>query len=745
MAYPSILGIPIFGNDEADRGEGSTPAQQPIQSIVNKRDTADTHISNYRPPRVSAAPEDEADAQAARRGSRTFSYGPLRVSSAPPADDQDSIFRTIIELKSAAPRDAGRATRTSGDEGCKQPTAARKLSPPPAPLQASPAPTDDDGFAAAAVIEDSESDREGFTPPYAGRRFDCTSGLDDRRHIDKGKGVFIDVVASDLSMMPPGGGTARITPDPSDVENADHIPLESDDEESDIWRADEPEQQAGPRGQKRHTYYGAAGRGHTEPQGRSSAQGGRSGDPAQAKRPRLTDESPLPEHLLHRLGPGKEPDSWLPVPVSRTTTAPAAEPETPEEQPSRSSRSRRTSKPKTLRPATYHAFIKELYKAPDEKMMRIIKCLERCKHPNTTKAEGSAAMRLAQRLMADHNVAEAEVLSHMPVEEQARRASRSVVSVRRVVDIGKEIRLGAFVWPLSNAMGIFFDCKSYSGHRTDAREFTFYGIAENTAFAAEAFKNIHNLIAEWARSEKGSHRRDYCIGVAEELEYEATKAKTEELHLAERAEAEKLAEREEEERIQRQRELDRLRPLGSESEEEPEASTAHGTTASSGPDIVDLMEDTSDSDPESSASSRRSRDSNGLLDTDNDVDMESGSSETSSDTDSKSEGGSDVDYTDVVETGETEDDVLNLPSPMPPPPVPSLGRATSAREETPWESSGQLIAFRQRATLVAEEYLKRNGITLTTARPPAPVRNWAAWRKGKEDSKKINVREQAQR
>lgn len=728
MAYPSLLGIPIFGNDEADRGEGSTPAQQPVQSVVNKRGTADAHTSNYRPPRVSAAPEDEADAQAARRGSRTFNYGPLRVSSAPPADDQDSIFRTIIELKSAAPRDAGITTRTSDDEGCKQPTATRKLSPPPAPLQASPAPTDDDGFAAAAVIEDSESDRENFTPPYAGRRFDCTSGLDDRRHIDKGKGVRIDVAAPDPSMRPSDGGTARITPDPSDEENADHIPLESDDEGSDIWHADEPEQHAGPRGQKRHTDHGASGRGNTEPQGRSSGQG----DPAQRKRPRLADESPLPERPLHPLGPGQEP-------------------ETPEEQSSRPSQSRRTRKPKKLRPAIYHAFVKELYKAPDEKMMRIIKCLEKCKHPNTTDAEGSAAMRLAQRLMADHNVAEAEVLSHMPIEEQARRAARSVVSVRRVVDIGKKVRLGAFVWPLSDAMGIFFDCKSYSSLRTDAREFTFYGIAENTAFAAEAFKNIHNLIAEWARSEKGSDRRDYCIGVANELGYKATKAKTEELHLAERAEAERLAEREEEERIQRQRELDRLRPLESESEEEPEAqppSTAYGTTGSSGADIVDLMEDTSDSDSESSAVSRRGRDSNGLLDTDNDVDMETGSSEIGSDTDSKSDGGSDVDYADVVETGETEDDVLNLHLPMPPPPLPSspsLGRATSAREETPWESSGQLIAFRARATLVAEEYLKRNGITLTTARPPAPVRNWKAWRKGKEDSKKINVREQARR
>lgn len=731
MAYPILLGIPILGNDESDRGEGSTPAQQPLQSVVNKRGTADTHTSNYRPPRVSAAPEDEADAQAARRGSRTFNYGPLRVSSAPPADDQDSIFRTIIELKSAAPRDADRTTRTFDDEGCKQPTAARKLSPPPAPLQASPAPTDDDGFAAAAVIviEDSESDREEFTPPYARRRFDCTSGLDDRQHIDKGKGVRIDVAAPGSSMRPSDEGTARITPDPSEEGNAEHVPLEYDDEGSDVWRADEPEQQAGPRGQKRHTDHGASGRGNTEPQGRLSVQGGGSGDLAQTKRPRLTDEYPLPERPLHPLGTGQEP-------------------ETPEEQSNGPSRSHRTRKPKQLPPAIYHAFIKELYKAPDEKMMRIIKCLEKCKHPNTTSAEGSAAMRLAQRLMADHNVAEAEVLSHMPVEEQARRAARSVVSVRRVVDIGKNVRLGAFVWPLSNAMTIFFDCKYYSTLHTDEREFTFYGIAENTAFAAEAFKNIHNLIAEWARSEKGSDRRDYCIGVAEELKYEAKKAKTEELRLAERAEAERLAEREEEERIQRQRELDRLRPLGSESEEEPKASTAHGTTGSSGPDIVDLMEDTSDSDSESSAASRRGRDSNGLLDTDSDIDMESGSSETGSDTDSKSEGGSDVDYADVVETGETEDDVLNLPSPMPPPTLPSsssLGRATSAREETPWESSGQLIAFRQRATLVAEEYLKRNGITLTNTRPAAPVRNWKAWLRGKKDSKKINVREQARR
>ncbi|KAK7733547.1 hypothetical protein SLS57_000562 [Botryosphaeria dothidea] len=425
---------------------------------------------------------------------------------------------------------------------------------------------------------------------------------------------------------------------------------------------------------------------------------------------------------------------------------------------------------KQPRPAVYEAYIKELYKPPNERALRIIKCLEKNRHPTTSKAEADTAMRMAQKLLGEHNVVEAEILGYMSLDEQMKRAGKSITSVRRVVRNGKQVLLGIFVKRLAKALSIFFDCKLYSSRRRTIEEvyFIFYGISENTALAAIAFENIHNLIMEWARNKKGvSYTRSYCAGIAQGLANAAKKAKFDELKFAKAAEAEELAEREEQERIQRQKELDRLRfpeddsnltdrPIGtahpSASEHQPEDSDSDYDTYL--PDTAGLQESSSKNDNEDSQSDKDSGDRS----------------------DSGSENGSDIYQPDVeCDQEELEDhqrenvdverqgtatkpglDGSKMPRLSKPQPGPFLSsqrvssslqlpkRTKAVREETPWESSGQLIAFRKCALSIAERYRKKLGLTSRRRQHRAPIKDWTAYREGKDDGRKIDIREQAE-
>lgn len=116
--------------------------------------------------------------------------------------------------------------------------------------------------------------------------------------------------------------------------------------------------------------------------------------------------------------------------INSTSQAHAAQPANPEpesgveQQYSPARKSRSANKPRTVkasnctqqtrprraakqpRPAVYEAYIKELHKPPNERAFRIIKCLEKNRHPTTSKAEADTAMRMAQRLLGEHNVGE---------------------------------------------------------------------------------------------------------------------------------------------------------------------------------------------------------------------------------------------------------------------------------------------------------------------------------------------------
>jgi hypothetical protein len=123
---------------------------------------------------------------------------------------------------------------------------------------------------------------------------------------------------------------------------------------------------------------------------------------------------------------------------------------------------------------------------------------------------------------------------------------------------GNVFNLG-FTGTLASAMCVFFDCKCYSTGKPSSFEWTFYGIASNTAAAAMAFEMTYNLILNWSMLKKGrSIKSSYNTGVADGLYDLAQEEKREEMMKAMEKEAEIMTKCLVEEQSQRQKEIDRL-------------------------------------------------------------------------------------------------------------------------------------------------------------------------------------------
>jgi hypothetical protein len=100
--------------------------------------------------------------------------------------------------------------------------------------------------------------------------------------------------------------------------------------------------------------------------------------------------------------------------------------------------------------------------------------------------------------MAQHNISYVQTLAKEGLDEEAKRpvADKSVVEIIHMD--GKKAVIQGFTGPLSGAMEVFFGCQSYHTPILNCVEFTFYGIAANTAAAAMAFEMCFNLISHWA-------------------------------------------------------------------------------------------------------------------------------------------------------------------------------------------------------------------------------------------------------
>ena len=430
--------------------------------------------------------------------------------------------------------------------------------------------------------------------------------------------------------------------------------------------------------------------------------------------------------------------------------------------PSLRKRVARPRAPPKLSPPLYKASVKELAETgtirvtsstadlDNAMIQRIKKCLERANHPTTPEAEAKAALHLASRLMGQYNVSQAEILAHEPPSVQRQYAGQSVVSIRRVDgDESKTVNHQSYVDNLCNAMTDFFDCNVYTTSKSSSLELTFYGIAENTVAAAMSFEMAYNLIVEWARPYKGvGSKNSYLLGVSNELLRMAEKEKADEEAQAKKAETDDILTQVKQEEAEIQAQLGRLAPLPKTPDR---LSSPESTMSVEG--IKDNGFDGGLDSPDESADES----SEGVIEPDFKVEDDY-SINSFGDLDEEisklvkpeplSPRASHVLYSASPLAPRTQS---NIPSPLmkeEPPlagPTEAEQKSSDPQEselelESKWASHTQLVRFRATATKIADEYLKSEGVKLSSRQPSRNViRDWNAYGQGAEDSKKIDV------
>ena len=152
-----------------------------------------------------------------------------------------------------------------------------------------------------------------------------------------------------------------------------------------------------------------------------------------------------------------------------------------------------------------------------EVVERVKKCLARGNHVNANEHEAKSAIKMASKIMQQHNITQAQV---MEGEDDAQRLERGGLST---VNIGprtqyRQVVFEAWVADLKTAICTFFDCQALCSPSSSSIEWIFFGVAEHTVSAAMAFEMTHNLIQSWAWPLHGVCARDsYCHGVAHGL------------------------------------------------------------------------------------------------------------------------------------------------------------------------------------------------------------------------------------
>lgn len=340
--------------------------------------------------------------------------------------------------------------------------------------------------------------------------------------------------------------------------------------------------------------------------------------------------------------------------------------------------------------------------AQKEVVERIKKCLARGNHANANENEAKSAIKMASKIMQQHNITQAQI---MEGEDDAQRLERGGLSI---VNIGprtqyRQTVFETWVVDLTKAICNFFDCKAYSSQSFFSVKWTFYGVAEHTESAAMAFEMAHNLIQGWARPLHGvCARNSYCLGVAHGLE---------DIAKAEKWTAERVAK-----------------------ENEAKSNAARKTLSSTHfqqPSVVEI-----DGDEESGRSA--------------DIDGISGHSFAPVNKPmGRDEDGYESD--DSVSADFNDDDAL-MPDVTAPFEVelqkfgkvkstPSKDQSTSKPRKAEWTSSMQLTIYRQNVAKIAEDVLKANNVRLYAGRKmKRSVRDRKQYAQGVKDSGKINIR-----
>ncbi|EGD87710.1 hypothetical protein H112_04178 [Trichophyton rubrum D6] len=381
----------------------------------------------------------------------------------------------------------------------------------------------------------------------------------------------------------------------------------------------------------------------------------------------------------------------------------------------------------------------------DRVLDRIKKCLKRANHENSTESEAKAALFLSQKLMTQHNVTHADLLSKES-DEQVQVAGSSIVAITSTKDGSNSVRNEGFVFDAAHAMQELFDCQCYASREFNSIEWTFYGIAENTVAAARAFEMVYNLISQWALAYKGvSARFSYACGVASGLRSMAYEEKCQEAEMARKAELETLNERIREDERQRQEELARLNPVQSEfgpiSDDQLSSQSMVLSPTGLGNPGTTPKTNNGDGDGDASSDDEEAgcgftvepdfKEADGdLLDPTADLDEEIGRL-------LKREASPFISLDGIKSEEEKQSHSSTSVDTAMPRDIP----VASVPAASPWKSEMQLIRFRQTSKKVGDDYLKQQNIRLcTTARRYTDVRDASAYRQGLKDSNKVDVR-----
>lgn len=431
---------------------------------------------------------------------------------------------------------------------------------------------------------------------------------------------------------------------------------------------------------------------------------------------------------------------------------------------------RQTAKVKTL--AEDNSQTDRLNPVEADIIARIRKCLDRANHPNTPEAEAETAVRMSSRLQQQYNVTQADlVAADANADGPSTLSGQSAVSVTNAKP-GARIIIENWASTVSGAVQTFFDCKAYTTRRKNSIEWMFYGIATNTVAAAMAFEMVHNLVQAWSSRRKGN-KNSYRLGVARGLRDAADKEKENEVRRVREQTARNLAAREADEETQRQAEVDRL-SRGALSTDAPDATISPSpernvTVKMEVEPEATLNFESEDGFGHSSILSEATRtareDANSTTDSDDNSEEDSDSCGTSEEegADSDSEFGDtfklpittfDEDEELAIDLGADFEDELKRHMPKrEPSSSPSLfpnaatapdGESQNSKDKRSgmlWRDVGALVLFRENASKIADDHLKKQNITMSKGRKRTNnIRDWDAYRAGQEDSKKIDVK-----
>ena len=359
---------------------------------------------------------------------------------------------------------------------------------------------------------------------------------------------------------------------------------------------------------------------------------------------------------------------------------------------------------------------------------RIKKCFDRANHANANEAEAQAAMRMASKIMESHNIELAQVMQHEDSKEQAQRGGLSTVVIRQPKE-PRVVKYETWVGDLIRAVQKFFDCRAYSKQRRCSITWTFYGIAEHTVAAANAFELMHYLILDGSSTKiEVTTRNSYCLGAAHGL----SKIAKEEAKALDRAaremEERSLAKRVHEEKLARGKEIARFQQLQPSVEDEArrlEAGTAlfdddeESCSGFSDPD--DDLTDEDDLGP--------LPDNNPFDEEDEpDFDAAEGDLEAALQQFKKTSNIMKPQSIANLATKSTDSPVKTID-------LPKLLDDNKAGQTGCWNNLQQLTLFRKSAKAIAQSVLEEQKIKLTHKKRKRSVKDHEAFSQGKKDSK----------